>query len=98
MFCYNDLLALGAMRALTRAGLRVPGDVAVVGMDDIEEGRYSTPSLTSIAPDEKEIARTAVDVLLESIGGSPRPPAEIVVPHRLIVRESTTGQAAPAPS
>lgn len=74
MFCYNDLLALGAMRALTRAGLRVPGDVAVVGMDDIEEGRYSTPSLTSIAPDEKEIARTAVDVLLESIGGSPRPP------------------------
>ncbi|GAB3132438.1 LacI family DNA-binding transcriptional regulator [Microbispora hainanensis] len=98
VFCYNDLLALGAMRALTRAGLRVPDDVAVVGMDDIEEGQYSTPSLTTVAPDKKEIARMAVDVLMESIGGTPRPPAEIVVPHRLIVRESTTGQAPAVPT
>ncbi|GAA3117059.1 LacI family DNA-binding transcriptional regulator [Nonomuraea salmonea] len=50
VLCYNDLLALGAIRALTRAGWRVPDDVAVVGIDDIEEGQYSTPSLTTIAP------------------------------------------------
>ncbi|KAB8173193.1 LacI family DNA-binding transcriptional regulator [Microbispora catharanthi] len=98
VFCYNDLLALGAMRALTRAGLRVPDDVAVVGMDDIEEGQYSTPSLTTIAPEKKEIARMAVDVLMESISGAARPPAEIVVPHRLIVRESTTGQVPASPA
>ena len=85
------LLALGAIRALTRNGRRVPDDVAVVGLDDIEEGQYSTPSLTTVAPDKGEIARTAVDTLMESINGGAATPAEIVVPHRLILRESTTG-------
>ncbi|MEV6157854.1 LacI family DNA-binding transcriptional regulator [Nonomuraea sp. NPDC052129] len=89
VFCYNDLLALGAMRALNRAGRRIPDDVAVVGIDDIEEGQYSTPSLTTVAPDKAEIARLAVGVLIESINGSGAAPSEIVVPHRLIVREST---------
>ncbi|KAB8196756.1 LacI family DNA-binding transcriptional regulator [Nonomuraea phyllanthi] len=91
VFCYNDLLALGAIRALTRAGRRVPDDVAVVGVDDIEEGQYSTPSLTTIAPDKGEIARRAVDTLMGAINGSAAAPSEIVVPHRLIVRESTAG-------
>ncbi|SEG98145.1 DNA-binding transcriptional regulator, LacI/PurR family [Nonomuraea solani] len=91
VFCYNDLLALGALRALTRAGRRVPDDVAVVGVDDIEEGQFSTPSLTTVAPDKGEIARRAVNTLLESITGTPSTPSEIVVPHRLIVRESTAG-------
>ncbi|MET8862106.1 LacI family DNA-binding transcriptional regulator [Nonomuraea sp. NPDC004580] len=93
VFCYNDLLALGAIRALTRAGWRVPDDVAVVGIDDIEEGQYSTPSLTTVAPDKGELARRAVDALLETINAAEPsgPPPEIVVPHRLIVRESTAG-------
>ncbi|MFB4276652.1 LacI family DNA-binding transcriptional regulator [Nonomuraea sp. MTCD27] len=92
VFCYNDLLALGAIRALTRAGRRIPDDVAVVGVDDIEEGQYSTPSLTTVAPDKGELARRAVDTLLESIRGELGSPPEIVVPHRLIVRESTAGE------
>ncbi|MGI5290228.1 LacI family DNA-binding transcriptional regulator [Nonomuraea polychroma] len=96
VFCYNDLLALGAMRALTRAGRRIPDDVAVAGIDDIEEGQYSTPSLTTVAPDKGEIARQAVNTLLEAINGTTAAPAEIVVPHRLIVRESTAGEGAPA--
>ncbi|WP_219468711.1 LacI family DNA-binding transcriptional regulator [Nonomuraea rhizosphaerae] len=91
VLCYNDLLALGAMRALTRAGRRIPDDIAVVGIDDIEEGQYSTPSLTTVAPDKAEIARRAVGVLLQSINGAAPQPAEIVVPHRLVVRESTAG-------
>ncbi|UBU13101.1 LacI family DNA-binding transcriptional regulator [Nonomuraea gerenzanensis] len=95
VFCYNDLLALGAIRALTRAGRRVPDDVAVVGVDDIEEGQYSTPSLTTVAPDKAELARRAVDTLLESIRGEIGTPPEIVVPHRLIVRESTAGEVTP---
>ncbi|MCK2219006.1 LacI family transcriptional regulator [Actinomadura sp. ATCC 31491] len=94
VFCYNDLLAMGAMRALTRAGRRVPDDVAVVGVDDIEEGQYSTPALTTVAPDKGEIARRAVEALLGLIGGSPAPPHDIVIPHRLIVRESTGAPAA----
>lgn len=89
VFCYNDLLALGALRALTRAGVRVPDDVAVVGVDGIEEGQYSTPSLTTVAPDKAEIARAAVGTLLAAINGTTTSATEIVIPHRLIVREST---------
>ncbi|WP_214415228.1 LacI family DNA-binding transcriptional regulator [Sphaerisporangium fuscum] len=91
VFCYNDLLALGAIRVLTRAGRRIPDDVAVVGMDDIEEGQYSTPSLTTIAPDKREIARQAVNTLMDAINGTPGTHSEITVPHRLIIRESTAG-------
>jgi DNA-binding LacI/PurR family transcriptional regulator len=91
VLCYNDLLALGAIRALTRAGRRIPDDVAVVGIDDIEEGQYSTPSLTTIAPDKGEIARQAVNTLLDTITGAAGTPTEIVVPHHLIIRESTAG-------
>ncbi|GAA4095150.1 LacI family DNA-binding transcriptional regulator [Nonomuraea soli] len=91
VFCYNDLLALGAMRALTRAGLRIPHDVAVVGLDDIEEGAYSTPSLTTVAPDKAEIARVAVGMLVDAINGGATPPAEIRTSHRLVIRESTAG-------
>jgi LacI family repressor for deo operon, udp, cdd, tsx, nupC, and nupG len=97
VFCYNDLLALGAMRSLTRAGRRIPDDVAVVGLDDIEEGQYSTPSLTTVAPDKAKIARTAVDTLIDLMNGSATPPAEIVMSHRLVVRESTVGEAAGPP-
>ena len=64
VFAFNDLLALGAMHALAEAGLRVPQDVAVIGFDDIEEGRYSTPPLTTVAPDKAAIGRLALDLLL----------------------------------
>ena len=50
VFCFNDLLALGAPRTILQAGLQVPQDIALVGFDDIEDGRYSTPSLTTISP------------------------------------------------
>lgn len=50
LFCFNDSLALGALKAFQDHGVRVPDDVAVVGWDDIEEASYSTPTLTTIAP------------------------------------------------
>jgi len=92
VFCFNDLLALGAIRALHDAGLSVPTDVAVVGYDDIEEGIFATPSLTTIAPDKEEIGRVAVSMLVARIEGDRRDaPARIETPFRLIVRESTAG-------
>jgi len=95
VFCFNDLLALGAMRALHQAGRRVPDDVAVVGFDDIEEGHFSTPSLTSIAPDKWEIARLAVSLLLARLRGERTgPPERFQPPYWLVVRESTVGAAA----
>ncbi|WP_316745596.1 LacI family DNA-binding transcriptional regulator [Streptomyces sp. MK7] len=96
VFCYNDLLAIGAMHALTRAGVRIPDDIAVIGVDGIQEGRYSSPALTTIAPDKARIAHTAVSTLIAVIEGTAPPPAESKAPYRLVVRESTAGRAATA--
>lgn len=91
VFCFNDLLALGALRALRDHGLQAPDDVAVIGIDDIEEGRFSSPSLTTIAPDKRAIAETALTLLLENHSEPDREPRTILVDYELVVRESTTG-------
>ncbi|TDD16331.1 LacI family DNA-binding transcriptional regulator [Nonomuraea diastatica] len=91
VFCYNDLLAIGAVRAVLSRGLRVPEDVAVVGFDGIDEGRFATPALTTIAPDKERIAELAVTRLLERVAGDPSPPVQLEAPWRLVVGESTTG-------
>jgi DNA-binding LacI/PurR family transcriptional regulator len=60
-----------------------------VGWDDIEDGRFATPSLTTISPDKQWIARTALDRVMHRLS-DPAPPAHVfVAPHRLIVRESS---------
>ena len=90
VFCFNDLMALGAMSVLHEAGLRIPQDVAIVGFDDIEDGRYATPSLTTIAPDKEEIGRLAVSLLIERIKKTrTQPPGAINVSFHLCVRHST---------
>jgi DNA-binding LacI/PurR family transcriptional regulator len=95
VFCFNDLMAFGAIRAILSRGLRVPGDVAVVGFDDLEEGRFSTPTLTTISPDKQQIARLAVSLLHERLGnGRELPPRELQADFSLVVRESTVAPAA----
>jgi DNA-binding LacI/PurR family transcriptional regulator len=97
VFCFNDLVALGAIRALHEAGRRVPDDVAVVGFDDLDEGRFSTPTLTTISPDKEQIADSAVSLLLGRIDGTlVGPPARVEPPFRLVIRESTAGAGAPS--
>jgi DNA-binding LacI/PurR family transcriptional regulator len=93
VFCYNDLLAIGAIRTLLSRGVRVPQDVAVVGFDDIETGRYHTPSLTTISPDKSTIAWLAVDRLIARLGdrAAESEPVELWAPYELAVRESTGG-------
>jgi DNA-binding LacI/PurR family transcriptional regulator len=92
VFCFNDLLALGALRTLAEAGLKVPADVAVIGFDDIEDGRYHTPSLSTISPDKDWLAEQAVSLLLERISGTGDPtPRDLAVPYTLEVRETTGG-------
>ncbi|HET6478421.1 MAG TPA: substrate-binding domain-containing protein [Actinoplanes sp.] len=92
VFCFNDLLALGALRTLLSRGVSVPGDVAVIGFDDVEDGRFSPPTLSTVAPDAPRIAQLAVDLLAERLGDGPAasgPPRELRVDHRLVAREST---------
>lgn len=89
IFCFSDLLAIGAMRAVFDEGLRVPDDVAVIGIDDVEEGRFARPSLTTISLDTPFIARESVRRILERIANPELDATEIVAPHKLIAREST---------
>jgi DNA-binding LacI/PurR family transcriptional regulator len=92
VFCFNDLLALGAIRALHEAGCHIPDDVAVIGFDDIEEAGFAIPSLTTIAPDKEQMGELAVSFLLGRLTGTRTcPPERVEVPFRLIVRESTAG-------
>ncbi|GAB4059088.1 LacI family DNA-binding transcriptional regulator [Catellatospora paridis] len=94
VFAFNDLIALGAIRALHDHGLRVPDDVSVIGIDDVEEGRFSIPTLTTISPDKEMIGRLAVEKLLDRIEGRPAgPPVEFQPPFRLVVRESAPAAA-----
>lgn len=92
VFAMNDDLALGAMRALHERGLRMPADVAVIGFDDIDEGRYSYPSLSTVDPGRRQIAELAVAMLLERImGTTDAAPGRMVAPDfRIVVRESST--------
>lgn len=89
VFCYTDLLAIGVLHTLHERGLRVPEDVAVVGMDAIDEGQYSTPTLSTVSPDKPTIAREAVQLLFERIGDRDGRPRQIVVPHHIEVRQSS---------
>jgi DNA-binding LacI/PurR family transcriptional regulator len=92
VFGLNDVLALGAMRVLHECGLRVPEDVAVAGFDDIEDGRFARPSLTTVEPGRVEIARSAVALLVDRLTAAEAPSgAEVVAGFRLHVRESTAG-------
>ncbi len=92
VFGLNDTLAQGAVRVLQEAGFRVPDDVAVIGFDDLDETRYTLPTLSTVDPGRVEIAETAIRMLRERIknndGG---PPREIETAFRVVARESTVG-------
>jgi DNA-binding LacI/PurR family transcriptional regulator len=91
VFCYNDLLAIGALRVAITRGLKVPDDIAVVGFDDIEEGRYCVPCLTTVSPDKEDIAQAAIDHLFARIEEPDRPFVSHVSDHQLVARESSLG-------
>ena len=91
VFALNDTLALGAVRALTAHGIRIPDDVAVAGFDNIDEASYSSPTLTTVDPNRVQIARKAVELLVRRMAGDDSEHQEIVAPHELHVRESTAG-------
>jgi LacI family transcriptional regulator len=85
----NDLLAVGLMHELATAGLDVPGDVAVVGMDDSELAEQCFPPLTSVNLGSAERGRRAAELLLARIEDNSRTPRRIVVQPSLSVRRST---------
>lgn len=91
VFGLNDELALGALRVLRMHEYRIPQDVAIIGFDDIDEAQYSLPSLTTVDPGRREIARIAVETLLDRIanGADATPRREMRSQFRIVQREST---------
>lgn len=94
IFCYNDMTALGALRAASSRNLRVPEDVSIAGFDDLFVASYTTPPLTTVRQPKKEMGRRAMSILLELLAGE-QPESLITLPGELIVRGST---AAPRPA
>ena len=89
VYCFNDLLALGALHALQRRGVEVPRDVAVIGTDGIAESGFATPTLSTVVQDTVQIATLAVDALLLRLAEPDEPPREVMADHRLVARQST---------
>jgi LacI family transcriptional regulator len=89
LFAYNDISALGAIRAFQEEGLSVPHDVSVVGFDDIQGAAYNTPSLTTVRQPLTRMGMLAAQTLLERIENHQDEPREIAVQPELVVREST---------
>jgi len=95
IFVYNDLVAIGVLRALYEAGVRVPDDIAVVGFHGLEFGQYTTPALTSVGHARAELGQMGANLLLELIAGntSAELVGEQVLPVELLIRESCGGAA-----
>lgn len=88
VFAVSDRAAIGAMDAIKDAGLRIPDDISVVGIDDIRDSAYSTPPLTTFSVPKYDLGRTAVYVLHDLISGKPIPPARTVLLGKLVERNS----------
>ncbi len=90
LLCYNDVAAIGAIRALMNHGLHVPTNVSVVGFDDIQSAAYHNPSLTTIRQPLYHMGITAARILLQRIGGHATFPDFVPIQPDLIIRESTS--------
>lgn len=92
VFCFNDLMAIGALRACREAGVRVPEDVAVAGFDDIAEAEFCNPALTSVSPDMDHLTTETVRLLVGRIEGTREGSERVDVPWRIVVRASTQAE------
>ena len=88
LFCHNDLIAVGALQACGEVGRQVPGDLAIIGYDDIRLAELVTPALTTLRIPMAEIGTQAMQMLLGQMLENDSTPQEIYVRPELIVRQS----------
>jgi LacI family transcriptional regulator, galactose operon repressor len=89
VFAHNDLAAGGAMHALRAAGRSVPGDVAVVGFDDVAYAQWTDPPLTTVRQPMRQLGEVAARMIVAHFGGTPLPRVPHMLPTTLVVRGST---------
>lgn len=89
VFCSTDLIAMGLLRGLHAAGLQVPRDVGVVGVDDIDMAAYLTPSLTTVALPKELIGQTSANILISLMEGRPVERPVVFLEPELLARETT---------
>ena len=89
VICFNDLTAIGLLSALQRAGVSVPGEMAVAGFDDIDDAAYANPPLTTVAWNTKALAEEAVALLADRQNDRDRAGRKVAVDYQLVVRDST---------
>ena len=89
IFCFNDEMAIGVRHVARGLGIAVPGDLSIVGFDDIRFARFVDPPLTTVAQPMREIGERTVRLLLEIVNGTMVMPVSMTLPHSLVVREST---------
>jgi DNA-binding LacI/PurR family transcriptional regulator len=92
VFVANDAMALGLLKAFHEHGVSVPGDVSVVGFDDVPEAAYFWPGLTTVRQDFAALGRNALELALRALGGENEPAHELVAPE-VVVRSSTAERA-----
>ena len=91
VFCYNDPVAIGAMRAISEVGLRVPDDIAVVGAGNVHYSDFLAVPLTTVDQGTSEIGKRAADLLLERIVSKRAlRPKRVLIEPKLVIRQSTT--------
>jgi LacI family transcriptional regulator len=86
--CFNDVVAIGLIRALTQAGVAVGRDFAVIGFDDIEEAKHLLPALTSVAVNARNLGSRAAQLLMRQIASGNFEPEAVLCPTSLILRSS----------
>ena len=91
VFVCNDLMCIGALSAAHQAGVRVPQDLSLIGFDDIELAKFTSPTLTTIAQPKHRIGVAAVDMVLERIQDGRVQARQVILQPELIVRNSTAG-------
>ncbi|MEV7176150.1 LacI family DNA-binding transcriptional regulator [Kitasatospora sp. NPDC093679] len=96
VFCANDHMALGLLRALHEAGRPVPGEISVIGFDDIPESAYFTPPLTTVRQDFGELGRRALELLVEELAGVAHARSHVLVAPEMVLRRSTGPARRPA--
>jgi LacI family repressor for deo operon, udp, cdd, tsx, nupC, and nupG len=95
VFAANDEIAIGAIMEAKAHGLRVPGDLSVVGFDDIEMGQIYDPPLTTIYQPRREMGRKALETLARLVEAPGKPSGDILLDYKLVVRDSAVPPAAP---